>query len=313
MTFFDQWRRDNLRRNFLRGVSQPLRVPSFTYKRLELNRQLPLMHALGVRDPVFEVNAKDDAYPWARSLGVRVPERLALCDRVADVPWDTLPDRFVLKPNKGKSSTGVFLLERLSDGWLNRGSGRPLSTAELVREYEQLVATGTVSEGLTIEELVSDPRFPGLPPIDYKVYSFYGTVGIIKVKAHSITEAGRVSRWRQFDAEWRDIGNAFHHYVTDASIPPPVHRDEVLQMARTVSAAIPRAFVRVDVFDTADGPVFGEVTPMPGDETIVTPKIDRMLGELWEDAEARLRVEIIRTGLLHPRVPSTGNAVPTTS
>lgn len=312
MKLFDPRRRVRVRRDYRRAASQPLRKPSFTYKRLELARQLALMKAHGVRDPAFEVNAKDDAYSWARSLGVRVPERLALCDRVADVPWEALPDRFVLKPNTGKSSTGVYLLERLGDLWLDRGSGRRLSTAELVAEYEDLVGAGRVSEGLTIEELVSDPRFPGLPPVDYKVYAFYGTVGIIKVKAHSITEAGRVSRWRQFDGEWRDVGNAFHHYGTDASIPPPIHRDEVLQMASRVSAAVPRAFLRVDLFDTADGPVFGEVTPMPGDESIVTPKIDRMLGEMWEDAEARLRVEIIRTGLLDPRVPSTDPGVTAT-
>ena len=301
MRFSTQQVVDDVRRRYRRAVSVPLREPSFTYKRVELTRLLARMELLGVGDPVFAVNAKDDAYDWARALGVRVPERLGVYGGVTEVPWDALPDRLVLKPCNGTDSRGVYLLSRRGDHWLELRSGRRLTSDEVMREYADLVAAASVSVDLLAEELVTDPRFPDLPPVDYKVYCFYGTVGIIKVKGHHAVRGTEQKAWRQFDARWRDIGNPFHHYVMDRSIPPPVHADELLAMASLISAAIPRPFVRVDLYDGEDGPVFGEITPMPGDKTIVSPRIDRMLGEMWDDAEVRLQAELVRAGLLTPR------------
>jgi hypothetical protein len=48
---------------------------------------------------------------------------------------------------------------------------------------------------------------------------------------------------------------------------------------------------------------------MPGDKAIVSPKVDRVLGELWDDAEARSKVELARMGALSPRVPLSRDAV----
>ena len=75
---------------------------------------------------------------------------------------------------------------------------------------------------------------------------------------------------------------------------------ELLALASLVSAAVPRASLRVDLFEDADGPVLGELTPEPGGPVFVRSDIDRMLGSLWEDAEARLRVRAGRAGTLNP-------------
>jgi hypothetical protein len=168
---------DGARRRYRWQVSLPLRQPSFTYKRTELTRHLALMRTMGMRDPVWEVNAKDDAYEWARALGVRVPERLGMYDAVTDVAWDGLPDGVALKPVNGAGSRGVFLLRRRGPSWLDLGSGRVLTRADVTREYGALVEAGAASPDVLVEELVTDPRFPDLPPVDYEVSCFYGTVG----------------------------------------------------------------------------------------------------------------------------------------
>ena len=70
--------------------------------------------------------------------------------------------------------------------------------------------------------------------------------------------------------------------------------------SRANSSAVPRGLLRVDLFEDEDGPVLGEVTPEPGGLVIVRSDVDRMLGQQWEDAEARLRVRFARAGQLSP-------------
>ena len=60
----------------------------------------------------------------------------------------------------------------------------------------------------------------------------------------------------------------------------------------------------VDFFESERGPLLGEFTPAPGPPEVFAPEIDEMLGRLWEDAEARLFGEEVRSGFWdHLRVP----------
>jgi hypothetical protein len=283
-----------------RATTSSLREPSFIYKSLEAERERRLMRELGCKDPAFEVDAKDDMHAWARRLGVRTPRLLALHDDVRRLDWDDVPDRFVLKPTRGTVSTGVYLLARDGGGWRDLLSRRALSSDDIVREVAALVAREQVSASFLLEELVEDPRFPGEQPVDYKVWTFFGRVGLIEAKSHDTDGAGRrTAAWRDFDPDWNDLGNIFND-DHDPSIPPPLHADELLDLARRASAAIPRPFLRVDMLDGADGPVLGEITPEPGGYNWPPARLDRLLGRYWEDAEARLKVRAARAGTLSP-------------
>ncbi|KAE8764885.1 ATP-grasp fold amidoligase family protein [Georgenia thermotolerans] len=292
--------RARVERTYRRTTTARLQEPSFVYKNLEAVRVRRIMRELGCKDPAFDVDAKDDMHAWARRLGVRTPHLLAVHDDVRSLDWADLPDRFVLKPTRGTVSTGVYLLHREGERWRDLLTRRTLAAEEIRREVAGLVEAKEASASFLLEELVEDPRFPGEQPPDYKVWTFFGRVGLIESKSHLLDADGRpTAGWRYFDPDWNDLGNVLNDDC-DPALPPPLHADELLELARTISAAIPRSFLRVDLLDSADGPVLGEITPEPGGEVLLAPALDRLLGGYWEDAEARLKVRAARAGTLTP-------------
>ena len=68
----------------------------------------------------------------------------------------------------------------------------------------------------------------------------------------------------------------------DFTLPRPIHLSEMVEYARRLSAPFP--FVRVDLYDTADGVVFGELTFTPSAclDTDRLPETDLMLGGLLD-------------------------------
>lgn len=141
-----------------------LRSPSFAYKTREMQRLRVRMRALGMKDPAYLVDAKDDAHEWARELGFRTPRIHATLPSIEAVDWAGLPDEVVLKPVRATSGSGVHLLRRAGTRWRELGSGRLLSPDEIVRDYRRLERSGTISGELLLEELVVDPRSPDSPP-----------------------------------------------------------------------------------------------------------------------------------------------------
>lgn len=301
MPTYAQRARDRAIREFRRLRSHDLRAPSYTYKRLEAARVLGLMKEFDCPDPVFSINGKDKTHEWARGLGVRVPELVGTYLDIGDLPWDELPDRFVLKPFRGSTSRGVFVLQKMDGGWQDLQSGQAVARRDVERAYLDLVATNAISAAVLVERMIVDPRFPGFPPIDYKVYTFFGRVGLIAAKSHGWDgQGGSRSAFRVFDPEWRDLGAAFAGVPLDRTIPAPVRGAELLELASLISAAVPRAALRVDLFEDADGVVLGEITPEPGGPVLLRADVDRALGLLWEEAEARLRVRFARAGQIAP-------------
>lgn len=279
--------------------TRQLRSPSFTYKSLEMQRVRTRMRELGTKDPAYLINDKDDAHQWARELGLRAPRLYALLPSIDSVDWPGLPDDVVLKPRRGTSGRGVHLLRREGTRWRELVSQRLLSPEDIIAGYRLLEGGGGVSREVLLEELVADPRCPDAPSPDYKVMTFYGAVGLIEVKRRP-RDAPHDASWKVFDPDWHSLQNPFNDYQTDESIRPPVHADAVLELASRISTAVPRPYLRVDLYEDATGPLLGEVTPEPGGHLDVRPDVDAHLGELWEQAEARLRVRLARGGVLTP-------------
>ncbi len=272
-------------------------APSFGYKDAELRRLREHSLAAGADHPVWSVNDKDAAHRWAASLGVRTPPLLAQVPSAHDVPWSDLPDAVVVKPVRGAGGRGVILLRRsAAGGFVDVATGRSTEPADVV---DRLAATpGPV----VLEEMLLDPSAPDVPPVDWKVHTFHGRIGVVAGKSHRRTrDGGLVVRWRIFDEHWRDLGAALDRHPLDRTISRPRHGEELLRVARLVSRAVPRPFLRVDLYDTADGVVFGEVTPAPGGHHVFRRDVDRRLGVLWEQAEAELMAEVAATGQLEPR------------
>lgn len=273
--------------------------PSFAQNHAERRRVRRAAADLGFVEPVWAINAKQDAYRWADAAGVRRPATLASWAAASEVDWDALPQRFVLKPDAGAGGKGVLLLERRGDHVLDLLRQCLRTREDVTQELSALALAGRISPALSAEELVQDAQRPGGPPVDWKFYTFFGVVGLVLARAPALDDRGREHHgWRMFDSEWRDLGDAYAGHPPDTSIALPVHRGALFDLASRLSGSIPRPFMRIDLYDGPDGPVFGEITPEPGGGQRFRRDVDRELGALWEHAEARLLVRAGRAGVL---------------
>jgi len=281
-----------------RAWSAPPVRPSYLAKRSALRRVRVLGHELGQRDPVFDVNGKLDARAWADQLGVRQAGLLAHVQAAADLPWSSLPERFVIKPVRGAGSRGVHLIGRDGDSYRDLRRGESVTAEEVVEDLRALASKGTISSDLLVEELVADPSRPGAGPVDWKFSTFFGEVGVVEAK---VSSADGEPQWKLFDADWIDLGDGWvDDHAPATSLAPPLHAAELMDLARRISACVPRPFLRVDLYDSEEGPVFGEVTPEPGGPVGFRRDVDELLGGLWEEAEARLMVRAADAGVISP-------------
>lgn len=270
-------------------------LPSFAFQVQESIRRMKLVTRFGGRLSVLAHDKKDDGYALARRAGVEVPLVHAEAARADQLDWAALPARVVVKPLRGAASRGVFLLERHGDGQcLDHLTGERISEQEVVRQLLELADDRRVSAAVIAEEFLQPhPSLANLitVPDDLKVFTFYDHPAVIMQRRCFGTHDMSQYRFRFWDAEWNDLGGVKYADRLDPTMPPPELRDEVVDAVTRLGRELAVPFARIDVYETARGVVFGEITPHPGPPAGWRADLDRLLGYEWEIAEARLAAE----------------------
>lgn len=253
-----------------------------------------------------DVGEKTTVLDFATMLGVRTARQLWR-GNLQELTSFPLPPRCVVKPAFASTSIGVYLLERRDEAFHDFMSSRSLSFDELLKElqaveerYEVPAGTGT----FLVEEALSD-REDRTPPPDVRCYMFQGVAGLIMMEDHTV-EPLSVS---YFDGDFSPISNVHEKYgihekvahlerIVDTPVPP-AGAAEILAVARRVSIAVPTAFCRVDLYDTAGLPTLGEITLYPGtfyyqNRKLMSESEAQRLGVLWAEAERRLAGSALR-------------------
>ncbi len=183
--------------------------------------------------------------------------------RVEDIPWNELPDRFVLKSNcqsdgnfirfiKNKNEVDFEPLKEELANWL-----KPKKTLinSYCRAYYDVTPMILAEEYL---ESVQDQL------VDYKLFCFGGKPDLFYAGSNHFhyLEDGTLDYTVTFyDTEWNKKDYVYgNHRVVD--IPKPEHLDEMLKYANVLAKEFP--FVRVDFFDTPDKLYVAELTFYPG-------------------------------------------------
>lgn len=117
-------------------------------------------------------------------------------------------------------------------------------------------------------------------PIDYKLFVFGGRVAFVQVHLERAT----AHRWIVMDRDW-------------VRASPPTRDpdpDRPSALARLIAGAerLGRGheFLRIDCYEVAGNPLFGEVTVYPGSGLlpVVPASLDRNMGALWQQARDEL-------------------------
>ena len=227
---------------------------------------------------VKSLAGKSEGIAYMAALGHAVPQTYARLSRISDLPDLTnLPDRYVVKPERGYSSKGVYPMR---DG-VNLFDRRHMSREDIVTDIGRDSTAPHI-----VEELLEN--FDGRigAPYDYKYYCFGSQVAMILVmERNSVHKISHNRIWcRGADWEKFPFRISWDQHPELMAPPRPPFLDEMTDIVRAVAGQL-NIFVRIDMYATTRGPVFGEFTAFPSMGKTYTPRADAWLGSLWKGDE----------------------------
>ena len=178
-------------------------------------------------------------------------------ERVEDIDFDALPERFVLKTNHGagtvlpvtsKRDLNIPETRRKLDEWLKLRYGYRTIEPHYLKIKPLIIAE---------EYLENDTDF-STSLVDYKVYCSDGKPYAVLVCTDR--EIGRHSHFSYFEVDWKPRHDVLRIKPkgTQQDCPKPECLEELLDCAARLSEGHPQ--VRVDFYIVKGRPVFGEMT-----------------------------------------------------
>lgn len=228
-----------------------------------------MVDKLAVKDYVTQIIGKEFVIP---TLGVwSIPD---------DVNLDSLPQKFVLKTTHGGGSGGVIICKdkkRIEKKSIVRKMCQAMKSYiyEVYREWPYK----NVPHRIIAEQYIENQDNSSSELTDYKFYCFNGVPKYCQV----IKNRRSKETIDFFDMEW--LHQEFYGLNPKArpaeSVPvKPKHFEKMKEIARKLSTGL--VFSRIDLYDTIDGPLFGEITfyPASGMGTFTPNKYNYILGEM---------------------------------
>ena len=226
------------------------------------------------------------AYVEAKGLADILNTCYDVYDRAADIDFDALPERFVLKDTlagggnfvrlvANKSETDLDALRRTAAEWLSL----PSKTKNGGRAWQYY--SGKPSR-ILIEQYLTDAGADDLT--DYKFLCFRGRVHYIIVDKDRFTDHKR----NFYDTNWNFYPVDTDHHCSPKTIEKPENLSAMIRVAEILSADFPA--VRVDLYNVCGKIYFGELTFYPWDGYVrFNPDtFDYTLGNLFDLNEVGL-------------------------
>lgn len=247
------------------------------------------------RNPMFVVvQDKFKVKEYARERGVKTAKTYYVTDKPETIPFDSLPDTYFIKANHG-CKWNIYCKNK---EFYYYGDGEDLIgrknleehklTRERVVEYCNVWLRSTYSKRewayrnilprIMAEEVLEQRGGDEL--IEYRYFTFGGQVKAIYVDSATAS----VNLQRKFvDPNWKE----FHLKNLKEKVPHilpdrPETFSEMLEAAERLAQGFD--FIRVDLYDTTQGIVLGEMSVYHnGGEPMPTPDKDfnKWLGDQW--------------------------------
>lgn len=195
-------------------------------------------------------------YLAQRGHGDLLNKLVGVWERVEDIPWNHLPERFALKCNHGcgyniictdRAAFDVEQAEAKLNKWMKEDYWR-INAEPNYRDIPRRI----ICEAYL-------PGKDGKLPVDYKFYCFNGKPLYIGNFIERDLDAHTIIRG-YFDPQWNHIPIC-RNEIDVTKFPRPETLDEMLKLAEELSEPFP--FVRVDFYECDGKVVFGEFTFTP--------------------------------------------------
>ena len=212
---------------------------------------------LNWKDPLISECADKYAvrkYVEANGCGDVLNELYGVYSETIDIPWESLPDKFVLKCTHGCGYNIICTDKRSLDKrsasdkierWMRSRYGLCYA------EYHYL----SITPRIICERYIETPA--GITPNDYKIFCFNGKPHYVAVGIDRATDI----KWHFLDMEWDHIDITLPDHNKGNPPVKPACWDRMVEVAIKLSQPFP--FVRVDLYDDNGRAVFGEMTFTP--------------------------------------------------
>jgi hypothetical protein len=178
---------------------------------------------------------------------------------VEEVRFDKLPKSFVLKTNNGcgtnifvedKEQTDLVKIKKKLAKWLKYDYGF----------YSAQPHYSKIDPCIIAENYLYQNKSNSL--IDYKFYCFHGSPKYVFVYSDRTPGTHIVTRML-YDMNWRALPEKLDpHFTSRKEFDRPTSFEKMIEMVSRLSASFP--FVRVDLYEIDNKPIFGEMTFTPG-------------------------------------------------
>lgn len=273
-------------------------------KRVEFCRKIKWRMLFDHNPHLIILQDKYKVRSYAESRQVSTPKLLHVTDDPQTIPFDDLPDNYFIKANHGWRwnilcfKSRYYLFGNGQDLVKNDGtlinyevaSKFEISQAKVVQHCHRWLqskhrskqwAYQHIPPAIILESLLKP--IDGNHLKDYRLYTFYG-----KVKAVSIGSAlyRKTNKNVFFDADWEPIPLTQYKDQLPTILPQkPESLSEMIRAAERLGENID--FVRVDLYDTTEGIMLGEMTVYPAGGCSGTPTtcpvFNAWLGDQWCD------------------------------
>lgn len=221
------------------------------------NEKLQWLKLHDIHPEYTQMVDKIEAKKYVESIiggGKYIIPTLGIWNSVEDIEWDKLPSQFVIKVSsdsggivvcKDKSKLDIEKAKKkLSNGW---GKNYYLFNKEY--PYKNC------SPRIIAEKYMEDES--GYELKDYKIFCFNGEPKILFV-ASDRQKVGEDTKFDFFDLDWNHLPFTNGHPNSKEHIAKPKNFDEMLEIAKKLSAGIPQ--VRIDLYNCNGKIYFGEIT-----------------------------------------------------
>lgn len=247
--------------------------------------RLPLMHA---EDSMSEwmkpkhwqrlLENKHNSREFAKKWDCRVPVLYWQGTDVKTLDFDRLPPQYVIRPTVGHSARSVYLMQ----GNINLLDRRTYTKEEIVAGMLSVTAQNPTIAFLC-EEFLADESGAYRIPDDYKFYMFNGEVACIQViNRFGPKQEGVKGTVQYYDEHWQPLDKIKKSAYAEGDYQPaPDCLPEMLSYAKRLSKAY-QTFVRVDLYATQKGAVFGEFCPTPARGHGYSAFGNKLLVNMWD-------------------------------
>lgn len=199
-------------------------------------------------------------YIKSKGLECILNELYGAWDNIEDIPWEHLPDEFVMKISNGyaghvfKRKNILFNIEKAKKTLKN--------TMNKYSYYYKI--TGDLFVGGTKQKIICErllhSNYGYTAPEDYKFYCFNGIPRYVEFLSNRHGSSDYSYKEVFVDIELNDRHD-LEAEATPGTFTAPNCYQEMLRIAKILSEDFP--FVRVDLYVENDKPIFGELTFTP--------------------------------------------------